>query len=827
MTLRLPPPITEIDDDTPTLVFDDVTRPIAINIASMPRLIEGTELVGEFEGSGYRDPPQLVSRPDRQLVRLPSLLYLVVKLLAGQPLSDQVTPPPGGYRSLSQVADGLSRETGRRYSAEHINFLVDKKLAPLGITTYSNGSVPPTSAAARPFLAFRFRMTVVSENRSWFLSGLFAWLYQPLIVIFALAAFTFSEVWVGSTQDIGAAMRESLLSPVNILIVALLAVASAAFHELGHATACRYGGVRPGSMGCGIYLVWPAFYTDITNTYRLGRAGRIRADLGGVYFNALFVVGLAALYVWTGYQPLLVAILSVNLEIIQQLLPTLRFDGYYIIADLVGIPDLFKYIGPILKRVFLGRPDERLAALKRWPQRVVAVWVVCVIPALVLQLGLVAVNIPGLLQSSWQKIQSLAENVGGSGNYPLEVVAAAVQILFLLLPVAGLALLFTQLVRAVVGLLRRGSALLGIKHADRKRVGRHEAPVERRGGGGSAKLLQAALPPNRTGRRLSAPALDGIGTVVRLGLAAVWIVSGLIKVMDPEQTYLAVKAYEVLPAAMVGPVADVLPLLELVLGLLVLVGVGTRLVVVLSAVLLLVFIAAVAQAWARGLAIDCGCFGGGGQVSPDATRYGRELLRDAAFFMLAGWLLVRPQSWASVDGMTASRATAGNTAAAPETTAQRKVVTPEVEQSVPDHAASAARAELARVTTALALTRRQLESARAERAEVNRQTAATRAEAVTVELKTALAAAALARQDAEHARRETEELRAELSQPRGESLQPRTSKKVAGTAEQRLIDGRGTVPGADDASGQCAALPGTHSEARTAGRHALQVAGSG
>jgi hypothetical protein len=57
-----------------------------------------------------------------------------------------------------------------------------------------------------------------------------------------------------------------------------------------------------------------------------------------------------------------------------------------------------------------------------------------------------------------------------------------------------------------------------------------------------------------------------------------------------------------------------------------------------------VFIAGVTQAWARGLSIDCGCFGGGGAVAPDQTTYGLELLRDAGFLLLAGWLVVRPRT---------------------------------------------------------------------------------------------------------------------------------------------------------------------------------------
>lgn len=149
--------------------------------------------------------------------------------------------------------------------------------------------------------------------------------------------------------------------------------------------------------------------------------------------------------------------------------------------------------------------------------------------------------------------------------------------------------------------------------------------------------------------------LDVIGTLARLGLAAVWLISGGIKAADSGQTYVAVRAYDVLPLDAVGPVAAVLPWLELALGLLLLVGLGVRAVAAVSVALLLVFVAGVAQAWARGLAIDCGCFGGGGAVDPDATAYGLELLRDTGFLVLAVWLVARPRTSAALDGILTGR----------------------------------------------------------------------------------------------------------------------------------------------------------------------------
>ncbi|HTK67906.1 MAG TPA: MauE/DoxX family redox-associated membrane protein [Pseudonocardia sp.] len=144
--------------------------------------------------------------------------------------------------------------------------------------------------------------------------------------------------------------------------------------------------------------------------------------------------------------------------------------------------------------------------------------------------------------------------------------------------------------------------------------------------------------------------LDLIGTLARLGLAAVFLVSGYIKASDLDQTYVAVNAYQVLPKPAVEVVAVVLPWFELAVGVLLLVGVGTRIIAVISALMLLMFMAGVAQAWARGLSIDCGCFGGGGDVAADKTSYGTELLRDTGFMILAVWLIVRPTTLWSLDG---------------------------------------------------------------------------------------------------------------------------------------------------------------------------------
>ncbi|MEU4193768.1 MauE/DoxX family redox-associated membrane protein [Kribbella sp. NPDC026611] len=135
-----------------------------------------------------------------------------------------------------------------------------------------------------------------------------------------------------------------------------------------------------------------------------------------------------------------------------------------------------------------------------------------------------------------------------------------------------------------------------------------------------------------------------ISLVARLLLGGVMLVAGALKVADPETAAQAVRAYELLPSALVAPVGWGLPFLEIAIGLLLIVGFGVRASAVAAGAFLVVFIAAVSSAWARGLSIDCGCFGGGGPVATGQTKYLQEILRDVGLLVLAGWLWRFPVS---------------------------------------------------------------------------------------------------------------------------------------------------------------------------------------
>lgn len=137
---------------------------------------------------------------------------------------------------------------------------------------------------------------------------------------------------------------------------------------------------------------------------------------------------------------------------------------------------------------------------------------------------------------------------------------------------------------------------------------------------------------------------------VRLVLAVVALWAGVAKVGDLESSVRAVRAYDLLPGGLADVVGYGLPVVEIIVGLLLLAGLLTRYAALANGLLMVGFVVGVASAWARGLSIDCGCFGGGGAVDADETEYLTVLLRDAGLVLGSAFLVRWPRSRLSADG---------------------------------------------------------------------------------------------------------------------------------------------------------------------------------
>lgn len=400
------------------------------------RRADGVELIGEMVGSGYRVPPSLVRRADGQTVQLTPVLYAVLREI-------------DGHKTAAEVAVAASESSGRTINEDNVTQLVDEKLRPLGLLTSADGSQPAVRKRD-PLLGLRFRYAVTDPGRTNALTDPFRFLFRPWVAVPALAAFAMVCWWVFFEKGLASAAHDAFERPGLLILVFVVTILSAGFHEFGHAAAARYGGATPGVMGFGVYLVWPAFYTDVTDSYRLGRRGRIRTDLGGLYFNALVAVAITGLWLWLRYDALLLVVATQILQMLRQLAPLVRFDGYHVLADVTGVPDLYSRIKPTLLGALpwrWGDPHARL--LKPWARIVVTLWVILVVPLLLATVAIAVWGLPRVLGSAWaglQKQQDVLSTAWGDGDV-IQIVARVLAMIAIVIPVAGVLYMLGRLVR--------------------------------------------------------------------------------------------------------------------------------------------------------------------------------------------------------------------------------------------------------------------------------------------------------------------------------------------------------------------------------------------
>lgn len=141
-----------------------------------------------------------------------------------------------------------------------------------------------------------------------------------------------------------------------------------------------------------------------------------------------------------------------------------------------------------------------------------------------------------------------------------------------------------------------------------------------------------------------------LSLLVRLGMAGILIAAAVPKFADLGQSVRAVRAYRLLPEAVVPFVGSTLPFFELLLAFFLLLGLGTRLSAIVWLVMMAGFLTGVIWVWAKGYSIDCGCFGGGGEVDPGETNYPLHLAERLGFIALGTYLALFPKSPLSVDG---------------------------------------------------------------------------------------------------------------------------------------------------------------------------------
>ncbi len=390
----------------------------------IPRLATDVELIGIFEDSGFKEPPYIARRSDGQIIQLAPMLYA---------LAEEID----GTRDIEQISEALSERMQRGIDAGMVEMLLDEQLRRLGIVAMPDGDTGEMQKID-PLLALKFRTKVVPQPVIRALTTVFKPLFLPPVMIVVVAAFVVLIGWLFGVHGVSQSLRAVVYQPALLFMLMGGVVLATAFHEIGHASAVRYGGARPGVMGIGIYIVWPAFYTDITDAYRLPKWGRLRADIGGMYFNCIFGLAAAGTYLLTSFEPILLLVILQTFAIVQQAMPFLRLDGYYIVSDLTGVPDILSRIRPVLASLLPWREaDDRVTELKPWVRIVVTGYIIVLVPVLAGLLVLMLVHAPRMFATAYDSLNLRWDRVSGGESIGLTI-KDAFQMIVLVLPCIGL-----------------------------------------------------------------------------------------------------------------------------------------------------------------------------------------------------------------------------------------------------------------------------------------------------------------------------------------------------------------------------------------------------
>ena len=413
------------------------TRPVKLVLAERPALADDVELAGRFDGGAFAQPQWLIVRNGRYL-QVPELLYRVAELA-------------DGTHTAEEIAATLSDRSQWVITAVQVQRIIATKLIPMGVVALDGTALPNHRGPAAGLLQLRFKRKVLGPAALEPVTRVLRFLYLPLVAVPMVLLIALAHAWLYLDHGLAASLRDLAYTPGALALVLALLIISGIVHEFGHASALHFGGGRARSIGVGLYLVYPAFYTDITDSYRLGRWARVRTDVGGFYFQLMFALAIFGLYFATAQEWLLVAVMTIDLLLLRQLIPLVRFDGYWAITDLLGIPDILSRMTRAIAQR-LGRVPSRQAALKPWAAIVFTVYAAITAPLILLLLGLLVVRAPLIFSSLWSAFLYAEERLGHAlaTGQPGPAVVTGVQAFLAIVQAVGLLLILFIAFRAPV-----------------------------------------------------------------------------------------------------------------------------------------------------------------------------------------------------------------------------------------------------------------------------------------------------------------------------------------------------------------------------------------
>lgn len=312
----------------------------------------------------------------------------------------------GAGTGFEALAEALSQKRGQKVSANDVESLYGRLVARLAEI---DGRVPGKLLPP----GFWFRRGLLSAESVRRLATPLAMFFNPSAIVCLLAGILAAFVFLlpgGLPEGFGGG---AFWPGYGLFLISLIV------HELGHASACVHYGVRPRDIGFTIYLIYPAFYSDVTPAWQLERRQRVVVDLGGAYFQLIIGAVYALGFLLTGWSPFRMGCFLILYSCLFSLNPIFKFDGYWVLADALGVTHLGRQPARIIRYLsdrLRGRSTEPLP-WRGWVRAVLVVYTP-------LSFAVWAYFVWRLLPQLWER----------AVGYPAQILAVARDLLVLTAP---------------------------------------------------------------------------------------------------------------------------------------------------------------------------------------------------------------------------------------------------------------------------------------------------------------------------------------------------------------------------------------------------------
>ncbi|MDR0507251.1 MAG: M50 family metallopeptidase [Dysgonamonadaceae bacterium] len=241
--------------------------------------------------------------------------------------------------TMANVAKKYRGADGRQYSESDLEKIVERCIAPI--------LNAPQTPHKHPFL---FKLELLSQSTIEKFSNVLKIVFHKYVIAgLLLCIIALNSYFIANATML---VYFGDLNVYIILGVLLLLLLSSFIHELGHASACRHFNIKHGGVGFGLYLTFPVFYTDVSETWKLKRKERLVVNMAGVYFQLIMLIPFFLFYFFTDDHVIKWFLLTVNIGLMVTLNPFFKFDGYWIVSDLLGVSNLRQKSGELVRYFF-------------------------------------------------------------------------------------------------------------------------------------------------------------------------------------------------------------------------------------------------------------------------------------------------------------------------------------------------------------------------------------------------------------------------------------------------------------------------------------------